>query len=162
MIHVYYGDGKGKTTAALGLGLRARGQGMRVTLAQFLKSEGSGERQADFDCLPIPHALKFVWDMSPDERAEYAAFAQNLFAQACAAQTDVLILDELCAAIALGFVQEEAVLAYLDAHQNAPEIVITGRDPSEALLSRTDYATQMLCVKHPYEKGIQARRGIEF
>ena len=73
----------------------------------------------------------------------------------------LLVLDELCAALSLGLIDREAVLSLLDDHGEA-ELVITGRNPCEEVLSRADYVTEMKLVKHPYEKGVKARKGIEF
>jgi len=73
----------------------------------------------------------------------------------------LLVLDELCAALSLDLIDREKVLSLLDDHDNA-ELVITGRDPEEALTSRADYITEMKIVKHPYEKGVLARKGIEY
>ncbi len=71
------------------------------------------------------------------------------------------MLDELNAALSLGLIDREAVLSLLDDHGNA-ELVITGRDPSEEILARADYVTEMKLIKHPYDKGVKARKGIEF
>ena len=169
MIHIYCGDGKGKTTAALGLICRHVGAGGSAVFAQFLKSLPTGEL-ATLERLAVPvyrnelpHGFfpnmseemkQTVRDMHDCTLAEVTQLAR---ANACS----LLVLDELCAALSLGLIDREAVLALLDDHGNA-ELVITGRNPDEALLARADYVTEMKLVKHPYEKGVKARKGIEF
>ena len=169
MIHIYCGDGKGKTTAAIGLICRHVGTGGKAVLAQFLKSTPTGE----LACLKslsvpiyrndLPHGFfpnmndeikKTVREMHDKTLAEVTQLAR---ANMCS----LLVLDELCAALSLGLIDRDAVLSLLDDHGNA-ELVITGRDPEQALLDRADYITEMKLVRHPYEKGVQARKGIEF
>lgn len=169
MIHVYYGDGKGKTTAALGLICRHVGAGGKAVLAQFLKSLPTGEL-ATLETLGVPvyrnelphgffpnmdDAMKQrVREMHDQTLAEVTQLAR-------ANARSLLVLDELCAALSLGLIDREQVLSLLDEHGEA-ELVITGRDPDQALLERADYVTEMKLVKHPYEKGVLARRGIEY
>ena len=169
MIHIYCGDGKGKTTAALGLICRHVGTGGKAVLAQFLKSLPTGElKTLELLQVPVyrnelPHG--FFPNMSEEMRERVRAMHDSTLAEvtrmARADKCTLLVLDELCAALSLGLIDREAVLSLLDSHGQA-ELVITGRDPEEALLSRADYVTEMKLIKHPYEKGILARKGIEF
>ena len=169
MIHIYCGDGKGKTTAAIGLICRHVGTGGKAVLAQFLKSLPTGELESLKTLgVPIyrnelPHGFfpnmndeikKVVREMHDKTLVEVTQLAR---ANMCS----LLVLDELCAALSLGLIDRDAVLSLLDDHGNA-ELVITGRDPDDTLLSRADYITEMKLVRHPYEKGVQARKGIEF
>ena len=167
-VHLYFGDGKGKTTAAMGLALRALGRGKKVCCAQFLKGGESGEIAAlrafpGFERIPPPPSLKFVFQMTPEEKDDCRARCGEMLAEAGkkAAGRDVLILDEVCAALRCGMLKESDVLALIDA---APcrDIVLTGRDPLESLLERADYASEVRCVRHPYDSGVPAREGIEF
>lgn len=167
-VHLYFGDGKGKTTAAMGLALRALGRGKKVCCAQFLKGGESGEITAlktfpGFELIPPPKTLKFVFQMTPEEKAICRGQCGQMLALAArrAKNCDVLILDELCAALRCDMVSEADALALIDA---APcgDIVITGRDPLDSLLQRADYASELRCVRHPYDKGVAAREGIEF
>ena len=166
-IHLYCGDGKGKTSAALGLLLRAAGAGLRVTLACFLKSGGSSEF-AVLDALPavtvlpMPAQLKFLWDMTAQEKAACRQATQAMWQSAIQAPCDVLILDELCGALEGGMLEEEAVLSFLRQKPPAQEIVITGRTPSPALVALSDYVSQIRCVRHPFDQGQEARKGIEY
>ncbi len=170
-VHIYCGGGKGKTTAALGLGLRMCGSGGHVLLAQFLKASVSSELAAlaqvkGFSLLQGPDSVKFTFQMSEEEKAEAARFWQDFFRravrQAEQGPCDLLLLDELVGAVALGMVPEEEVCAFLRSRPQGLEVVLTGRDPSPALLELADYVSEIQAVKHPYEKGVPARRGVEF
>lgn len=163
MLHLYFGSGKGKTTAAAGLALRALGHGKRVVVVQFLKDGTSGEieplRRLGAAVFACPNA-KFTWLMTPQEKA--AALAHNTQTLEAALQMpcDLLILDEACAALRAALLPDallqKAVL-------NAPyEVVLTGRDPADWMLQSADYITEFTAHRHPYEKGIPAREGIEY
>lgn len=169
MIQIYCGEGKGKTTAAVGLSVRAAGRGRRVVFAQFLKGADSGERRV-LETLPtvtlleLPDAVKFTFAMDAEERAQAQAEQGERFRQAVALgrAADLLVLDELCAALNADMVPLEEVLAFLDGRPQDLEVVITGRNPPPALVERADYITEMRKIRHPYEQGVGARKGIEF
>ena len=234
LVHIYCGDGKGKTTAALGLALRAAGNGIPVVIARFLKNDGSGE-VGILENVPgvylfhCERQFGFTWTMSEEQKAEAGEYFTGLFERAWemggkTAQEDVegagkadgcmagenwgsdsvsdgssrrdigvcgtgapvsgspvsvppasvpltsppceiralLVLDEIMAAVNSGFVANERLLAALDHRPDGLEVVLTGRGPSEELLSRADYVTEMRAVKHPYEKGVGARKGVEY
>ena len=169
MIHIYCGDGKGKTTAALGLICRHVGTGGKAVLAQFLKSLPTGELST-LEKLGVPvYRNELPHGFFPNMNEEMKSRVHEMHDQTLAEVTRIartnactlLVLDELCAALSLGLIDREKVLSLLDDHGNA-ELVITGRDPEEALTSRADYITEMKLVKHPYEKGVLARKGIEY
>jgi len=169
MIHLYYGDGKGKTTAALGLIVRHAGSGGQAVLAQFLKSMPTGELAA-LETLGIPVYRNdlphgFFPSMTEETKAAVAAMHDRTLAEVTRlVQTHactLLVLDELCAALSLKLIDSGAVFALLD-NPGETEIVITGRDPSPSLIDRADYITEMKLIRHPYQKGVQARKGIEF
>lgn len=170
MIHLYCGDGKGKTTCAFGLALRAAGRGKGVVAAQFLKTEDSGERLAlaqvpNVCLLPLPREMKFTFAMSEAEKAQAAAGSLALLAaveQALAAGSDLAVLDECCAAVSTGLLPLEGVTALLDRWGAEKEIVLTGRDPDPALANRAHYITEMRKIKHPFDVGEAARKGIEW
>ena len=167
MIHLYYGDGKGKTSAALGLLLRASGAGLRVALARFLKDDTSAEliplRTLPYvSLLPSPKKMKFLWEMTEEEKAACAADTRRLFEASVSQDCDVLILDEVTDAVNSGLLQEEALLSFLDRKPENMEVILTGREPSDSVKQRADYITQFLSRRHPYDQGFQARRGIEY
>ena len=269
LVHIYCGDGKGKTTAALGLALRAAGNGVPVVIARFLKNDGSGE-VGILENVPgvylfhCERQFGFTWTMSEEQKAEAGEYFTRLFERAwemgcktvresvegagkadgCMAGENwgsdsvsdgssrrdsgvcgtgasisespvsgapvsgspvsgspvsgspvsgspvsgspvsgspvsvppasvpltsppceiraLLVLDEIMAAVNSGFVANERLLAALDHRPDGLEVVLTGRGPSEELLSRADYVTEMRAVMHPYEKGVGARKGVEY
>lgn len=169
MVHLYLGDGKGKTTCAMGLALRAAGRDKRVVIAQFLKSENSGERTAfrrfaNVTLLPIPDRVKFTFAMSGEEKKAAAEHAGRLLAAAEGLMTgcDLLVLDEICAAVHTGLLTPEQVMNLLDRRPQPLEIVLTGRDPVPEFYERADYITEMVKRKHPYDQGVAAREGVEY
>ena len=171
MIHVYYGDGKGKTTAAMGLALRMLAAGGRVVIVQFLKDGGSGEVRMlssrlgvpVFACAPMG---KFTWEMTNEELATVRkAHDENLVAaldEVEALGARLLVLDEVLDALAMGLVDEEAITRVLKMGASELEVVLTGRNPSEDIVSRADYLTEMKCRKHPFEQGVPSREGVEY
>ncbi len=170
MVHIYCGDGKGKTTCGMGLALRSAGRGNRVVIAQFLKDGNTGERIAwekhpNVTLLPVPEKLKFVFAMTEEEKAETRAFMTGLFDRAAgmvrSGECDLLLLDEMCSAVTTGMVPLEKVTAFLDEKPEA-EIILTGRDPEPALQERADYITEMRKIKHPFDQGTPARKGVEW
>ncbi len=171
LVHVYCGDGKGKTTAALGLGLRACGCGKKVLLAQFLKGNTSGELAAiktleRFEVLPSPDFIKFTFQMTPQELEQAAklcaAQLEAAVAEAASGDYDLLILDEIFGAAECGLLPDASLL---DAIKNKPqklELVLTGRSPKPEVLELADYISEIKKLRHPYDRDIPARRGIEF
>ncbi|MCI8297342.1 MAG: cob(I)yrinic acid a,c-diamide adenosyltransferase [Lachnospiraceae bacterium] len=170
LIHIYCGNGKGKTTAALGLAVRAAGRGRRVCIARFLKTEDSGEvpvlRQIpQIHVLPCEKSFGFTFRMTEGERREAALYYGGLFAEATARakqDVDLLILDEIIGACNAGLVEKEALERSLKEKPPALEVILTGRGPWEEILKMADYVTEMEMRRHPYEKGIGAREGIEY
>lgn len=167
MLHLYCGNGKGKTTAAMGLALRAAGRGKRVVIAQFLKGADSGERLAlsqlpQVTLLPVPDTVKFSFRMTDEERLAEAQRYQQLLSLICKEAQDcfLLVLDEACAAVSTGLLPLDDLLSCLD-RLNC-EVVVTGRDPDPQLAERADYITSMEAVRHPFTQGVTAREGIEF
>ena len=169
MIHLYYGDGKGKTTAACGLTLRAAGSGLRVLFVQFFKAGTSGEIKAlshveNVEILsPSLHYGRYKM-LSDTQKAEIGDHYQFLLHEVIeqAAGYDLIVLDEAVAAYRYAMTDNKALLSFLQNEGQNREIVLTGRDPAPELLALADYATEMRKEKHPYDRGITARKGIEF
>jgi len=176
LIHVYFGDGKGKTTAAVGLSVRARGSGLPVLFQQYLKDGSSSEldllRQLGIEVTSgQPEGAKgFTWELNTAHlallRTSQDARLEEAFTW-LAAHPDggLLVLDETLASVNLGLLDASRLYELMDRVQllsAGPDLVLTGRDPSDELRGRADYLSEIRLLKHPFEKGIAARRGIEF
>ena len=166
LIHLYWGDGKGKTTAAMGLALRALGTGRKVVIVQFLKGGQSGEipllRSLGAQIFRGKAGTKFSFQMSEEEKAETRLVQTENLRQALERGADTLVLDEACAAWQTGLV-DRALLSQAVLKKNAAqELVLTGRQPPEWMLDAADYITEMRCHRHPFERGVPAREGVEF
>ena len=146
LLHLYYGDGKGKTTAAMGLALRALGSGKKVVVLQFLKGGQSGEipllEQLGAKIYRGKAGQKFVFQMNEAEKAATRNLQNRNLAAAMTEDADLLVLDEAGSAWELDMV-DKALL-------------------QKAVLDAADYVTEMKCCRHPYQKGVAARKGIEY
>lgn len=170
LIHIYCGDGKGKTTAAVGLTIRCVGRGGRVVFAQFLKTRETGElavlQQLDAVTVMRGEGLsKFTFQMTPDEledtKRRQKALFHDIVEHCLREKPDMLVLDEALPACRLGLLPEDELLSFLRARPDRLEIVLTGREPSERLLALADYVSEICKRRHPYDRGIAARIGIE-
>jgi cob(I)alamin adenosyltransferase len=175
LVQIYTGDGKGKTTAAFGLALRAAGQGNRVLVYQFLKpgSLATGERTAVQSLGDRIHieALACEWNMAssphdPQAIAQAQATIRNALAKiaedARRRTFDVIILDEIVYCLSQGLAKLEDVKHLVEMRDPAVEIVLTGRGATPELIELADLVTEMREIKHPFGKGVSARRGIEY
>jgi cob(I)alamin adenosyltransferase len=167
-VHVYTGEGKGKTTAAFGLALRASGHGKRVFIGQFMKGSPSGETRALLDS-PFVDVRQFgdAGLLQPEEVTQaHVLKAREGLERARRALTsdgyDVVILDEIDVAIWYDLLTQSDCLALLDDRPPHVELVLTGRWAPRAVLERADLVTEMREVKHYYRQGVPARAGIEF
>ena len=169
LIHIYCGDGKGKTTAAMGLAIRAAGREKKVFITQFLKSGKSGElvsldKLKDYvTFLPGKPVNKFIWNMKEkkDAKKEHTSRFREIVEIIKKNEYDLLILDEIIATINNGFIELEEVVNFLKNKPDTLEVVMTGRDPKEELIEIANYVTEMKCIKHPFREGIPSRIGIE-
>ena len=170
LVHLYCGDGKGKTTAAVGLAVRHSGRGGKVVFAQFLKDGSSGEcrvlAKLGVTVLAANPVGKFSFRMTEEEKAETAAALGRTFDAATGfavrERATLLVLDEICAAVNCGFLPEKTLTEFLESRPDSLEVVLTGRDPSENLQVHADYITEMKKRRHPFDEGVAAREGIEF
>ena len=170
-IHIYTGDGKGKSTAAAGLAIRFAGSGGKVQFSQFLKGNNTAEFEVmkkveNIDLYLPDRTFGFVFRMSEEEKKEAGAYYRDYLARAFQRARDhhagMLILDESIGTDNVGFFDHAAFLELLKKRPDDMEIVLTGRDPSEDLIEIADYVSDIRMVKHPYTKGVKARRGIEY
>ena len=175
LVQIYTGDGKGKTTAAFGLALRAAGQGNKVLIYQFLKppSLDIGERFAlQLGAVRIRvESLDIEWDMAKSfedpkqvalAKAEISEVLERIAQTAEKKFYDCLILDEIVFCLSKGLASLEDIKEVIDRRHRAVEVVLTGRGASKELIELADLVTEMKNIKHPFDKGIAARRGIEF
>ncbi len=172
-IIVHTGDGKGKTTAALGLALRAWGDGMRILILQFIKGGREyGELVSIRKLCAIDGRIELRQcgcgfsqraGENPDQHVAAAKKALWMARQEMeSGKWDMLILDEINYAIKFGLLDETAVLELLKEKPEALHLVLTGRDARPAIIAAADLVTEMKLVRHPYQQGIKAQRGIEF
>lgn len=172
LIHIYTGNGKGKTTASVGLGVRACGRGLKVLMVQFLKGAPTGELfslkalEPGFELYRGTETKKFTWQMNEVERAQTAAEQRSILEYAVNSASkggiDLLILDEVLGAISTGMLSKDAVLEFVRNKPRDLELVLTGRGASPELVELADYVSEIEAVKHPSEKGVNGRKGIEF
>ena len=170
LIQIYTGDGKGKSTAAFGLALRATGCGLKTVIIQFMKKgEWYGEVEA-FAKLPEIELFSFGCDgfvkKGAPPPADHLQQAQAALAKSrqilIDGQADLLILDELNNAVYFDLVSQQEVEYLLALKPSHMELVITGRNAPDYLLQAADLVTEMREIKHPYQRGLPARRGIEY
>lgn len=170
LIHIYCGEGKGKTTAAMGLTVRAAGCGMKIILTQFMKCGTSNELKiikelpnVRFIC--VNKRLGFAWNMTEEQKKEAKMLYQQLFRDvarlAIEEEADLLVMDEFMSAYHYGWIDQREALEFLKNKPEKLEVVLTGRDPGEELIALADYVTEMRKIKHPFDKGVSARKGIE-
>lgn len=168
LVHVYTGKGKGKTTASLGLAFRAAGRGLEVLMIQFLKPpENYGEHIAaeHFENLTImPMGLDHMVGRVPKE--EDIKIAKETLAEAkkliYSKKYDLVILDECNVAMSWGLIDPDDVIKMLSGRPDNIEIVLTGRGAPQQIIDYADLVTEMMMIKHPFDKGIKARKGIEY
>lgn len=190
MIHIYHGDGKGKTTAAIGLSVRALGNEIPVLFLQFLKSGGSGEmrilqelegirvitpaaffgffknmteEQKELAVEDYSFMLDHVTELLEDSLANEELFGLPMVDEDEERPTALIVLDEVLHAVNTDLIAEHNLLAHIKAWQamGNVEIVLTGRNPSPGLVQIADYITNMTKERHPFDEGIYARSGIE-
>ncbi len=169
LIHLYFGDGKGKTTAAMGLCMRAAGHGMRVGIAQFLKPGNSGELAIlkTLSCVhifPFLKSVKFTFAMTEPEKIMAKDFYSQLLhdVKAKAPELDILLLDESVSVYTENLIDKRMFIEFLDNRPTGLEIILTGHIPPPELIEMADYISEIKKIRHPFEKGEKARKGIEW
>ena len=152
-IHVYTGEGKGKTTCSLGLALRAVGAGKRVYIGQFIKKGDYSEIIAIREYLPMIKIEQYGKNIKTGYSKAVSALT--------AGEYDLVIFDEINTAVYKGFLDEQSALALIDARPGNTELVLTGRYATPGIIEKADLVTEMLPVRHYFKKGVRARKGIE-
>lgn len=169
LIVVNTGDGKGKTTAALGVALRAAGYGFKVSMIQFIKGAWKpGEVRVASRLAPsfeiMPMGLGFTWlskDLERDKRRAQEGW-KLAKEKISSGNYNVVILDEITHAINHSFIELSDVVQTLRNKDEMLHVIVTGRDAPQEIIDIADLVTEMKLIKHPYEKGVVAQRGIEF
>ena len=170
LIHIYTGDGKGKTTCSLGLSLRCAGHGNKVLFVQFMKGRRTGELESlklipNIQVLRAKEMVKFSFQMNAEEKSQLLTDHMALFEKVkmiCQSEAiDLLVLDEVLGAVDKDLFNKESLLDFLKNKPAELEVVMTGRNPAPELLDLADYVSEIMMRKHPYKKGIPAREGIE-
>lgn len=169
-IHIYCGNGKGKTTTGMGLCTRAAGFGYCVLIYQFMKNNKTSERKI-LEAVPNITFVdglekeKFSFQMTPEEKAERKDYYEKQFyritEKAEQEEYDILFCDELIYTIQAGLFDENILIDYLKHKPEHLEVILTGQGPSERLMEMADYVSEIKKVKHPFDRGLPARKGIE-
>ena len=171
-IHVYTGDGKGKTTASLGLGLRALGYGKKVAIVQFLKGRVVGEHRIEKKLgknFVIENFGRKELILGPEEVKDVDRRASNKAMETAEKWlkrgVDVLVLDEINIATYFKMINIKDILDFIDQAKKSKSLdvlILTGRKAPKAVISKADLVTEMKEIKHPYKFGQKARKGIEY
>ena len=170
-VHVYCGDGKGKTTTAMGLCTRAAGYGCKVLIYQFMKNNKTSERNIlqQVPNITFVNGLeqeKFSFQMTLSEKLERKTYYEKQFRKitekAAEEDYDILFFDELIYTIRAGLFDEQILLDYLKNEKPEHlEVILTGQQPSDELVELADYVSEIRKIKHPFDQGLPARPGIE-
>jgi len=169
LIHMYIGDGKGKTTATVGLSVRACGRGKRVIFSQFLKSGVTGEIEPleRLGVKVIRSTKQFGFTHLMDEKTKIACkdeqedIVKRILDVMRVEKIDLLVLDEVLDALNADMLSEKTLKSLVENKDEELELVISGRNPPLWLLEKADYVSDVKKIKHPFDKGISARIGIE-
>jgi cob(I)yrinic acid a,c-diamide adenosyltransferase (EC 2.5.1.17) len=172
LVHIYTGNGKGKTTAAIGLGIRACGNGLKVIMVQFLKGSPTGELEIlkklepNFLVCRNNDLKGFFWNMNQDQKAKLSRFTNEtlnyVMNKVSTEEWDMLILDEVLGAISNQLISVRDIVNFIKNKPDKLEIVLTGRHAHQELVDIADYVSEINPVKHPLKMGIAARKGIEY
>jgi len=167
-IHVYTGPGKGKTTAAIGLGIRAAGAGLKVNMIQFMK----GRKYSELITIDKIHNFsysqygrdEFVNKRNPEQIDIDLAQKGFKYAEETinSNKHDVIILDEINVAIDFNLIRFEKVIKMIEGKPEKLELVLTGRYAHPEIVKIADYVSEILEIKHPYQMGVEARKGIDY
>lgn len=170
-VQIYTGNGKGKTTASIGLAVRAAGRGLRVQIVQFLKGIDTGEISIlknikGISIKRVAESTKFFWNMNDDEKSDSCSRASQgigeVLGQLRNNEIDLLILDESLGALETGIITTHQIESILNARPEGVEIVLTGRNAPKELIEKAHLVTEMVPIKHYFDEGVNARKGIEF
>ena len=168
LVQIFTGDGKGKTSAALGTVLRALGHGLRVCIVAFMKGDYPYGEWNVLSKLPNVEIARFGFrtftdpaNIKPEEREQARQALAAAREAMLSGKYDLVVLDEVNVAVAWKLVELDEVLGLIGDKPPGVELILTGRHADARLVKQADLVTEMVNIKHPYEKGIKARKGIE-
>ena len=166
MVHIYTGDGKGKTSSATGLAIRCAGYGKKVKIFQFLKATPTGEleslKKLGIDVVRINTCESFYYDMTETEKQITKEETLNAVESLFNEDSDLVVLDEILCTLNNGILSVDDVIQIIKNKPQKTELVLTGRNMPQILMEYADYVSEIKCVKHPYQNGVDARCGIDF
>ncbi len=167
LVHIYCGDGKGKTTASCGLAVRALGAGMKVAFCQFFKDGSSAEVKSltsfeNLSYFKTDSRLPMFFRMTDAQKEIASKEFTELFEKVINQDCDLIVFDEIISAYNYNFFDKEMLIKMIKEKSAVTEIVMTGRNPSEELVDIADYVSEVKKIKHPFDNAIPARNGIEF
>jgi len=175
MIQLYYGGGKGKTTAAIGGAIRAAGAGRKVFFVQFMKGNSTSELAVlqqieNIEISRNDRSFGFFEQMREEDKEILTGIHNELLEKAIAFASEkkacalpcCIVLDEITYAYNFNLLGKERLLEFLKEADDMVEIIITGRNPADVILRQADYLSEIVCRRHPFERGVGAREGIEY
>ena len=169
LVEIFTGDGKGKTSAALGIALRALGHGLRVHIVYFMKGEFPYGEQKTLSQLSNVTFAKFGFEtfvdpsnVKPEEKKEARKALEAAREAMLSLDYDVVVLDEVNVAAAWNLINIDEVIKLIGDKPDKVELILTGRYADPRLIEIADLVTEMVKVKHPYDKGILSRQGIDY
>jgi cob(I)alamin adenosyltransferase len=169
LVHVFTGDGKGKTSAALGIALRAAGHGLKTHITFFMKGEYPYGEQKTLALLPNISvarfgSLEFVdpAKVQPEEKEQAQLALEDAQQAVQSSQFDLVILDEVNVAAAWKLIEVNDVVRLIREKPEGVEIILTGRYADKDIIANADLVTEMKEIKHPYRKGVPSKKGIDY
>jgi len=169
LIHIYTGEGKGKTTASVGLAVRARGAGLKVLFTQLFKTECSEKNMLEKLGIKYlqytskhPFFKKYSAPELMSEQKKCSLFLNEAFELAKNDDYDLMIVDELGPALSHGMIALDEAISLISSKPSGLELVLTGRGFPSAIVELADYVSEINAKRHPFDKGIKARKGIEY
>ncbi|WP_158562647.1 cob(I)yrinic acid a,c-diamide adenosyltransferase [Eubacterium sp. AF17-7] len=171
MLHIKCGDGVGKTTSAVGQAVRMLGYNKKVIFVQFMKDGLSGEinflkNNSNIYVLHPTGPIKFIWNMTASEKSDLKDIHTNLIKETekilKSDNISMVIFDEFNSANELNLLDKDYAYKLICEYKDKTEIILTGRNPEEKYVEISDYISEINCIKHPFESGVNARKGIEY
>jgi len=169
LVQIFTGNGKGKTTAAMGTIIRAAGHGLRIHLVSFMKGDYAYGEYNTLSKIPNVEVSHFGFrhlidptNVKPEEKEQAGMALAKAREAVCSGKYDLVVLDEVNVALGYNLIEVDEVIRLIEEKPPAVELILTGRYADNRLIELADLVTEMVKVKHPFDKGIKARKGIEY